>query len=158
MKKWYFIAVIIILIGFFLWSTSNSIPDLTINQSDLTIKQGVYGTVKLTSGDCMPGTDSSCKTSYASRTIYIREPASMKDMNIVYLKNKTELIKQIQTDDNGFYQAELPDGRYSVFVEDTYTGEAQEYCNFFDGSGGACQIYIESNLVKYDITIDHSAV
>ncbi len=127
-------------------------------------RTGIYGTVTLTSGDCMPGEPSKtnpCTQTKISRTVYVREPATSANMDTVpnynYLKTETKLVKQTVSDANGYYEAELPAGTYSVFVEDG----GKEYCNSFGGQGEACQITLkdtgvlkELGLVKYDININ----
>ena len=116
-----------------------------------TIKQGIYGKVILYSGNCMPGANS-CKSSYVSRKIYIRESVAEKAMEITYLKEKTKLVKQVRSNFSGNYQVELPPGTYSVFVEDG----GREYCNLFNGQGVACQVTVLSGIVEYNIKIDHA--
>ncbi|MCD4740406.1 DUF333 domain-containing protein [archaeon] len=114
------------------------------------------GTVTLIQGNCMPGPelDPSCTTNPISTTIYIREPATTED-----LENNTSdyfitLIKQVESDENGYYEVELPSGTYSVFVDDNN----EEYCNSFGGQGEACQITVEEETTtEYNIKIDHAA-
>tara|TARA_Y100000310_G_C20274115_1_gene619411 strand:- start:145 stop:597 length:453 start_codon:yes stop_codon:yes gene_type:complete len=146
-KYFYFLTIaclIIIALGVYFYSTTK--------EQAPSINQGAYGKVVLYSGNCMPGAGG-CKTSYVSRTIYIREPATMEAMEITYLENKTTLIKTIESNNNGFYQVELPPGTYSIFVED----EGKEYCNSFGGRGEVCQITIETGIKEYNIRIDHAA-
>jgi len=146
-KYLYFLTIaclIVIVLGIYFFSTTK--------EQTPTINQGVYGKVVLYSGNCMPGAGG-CKTSSVSRSIYIREPVSMENMKSTYLKDKTTLVKTIESNNNGFYQVELPPGTYSVFVED----EGKEYCNHFGGLGEVCQITIETGIKEYNIRIDHAA-
>ena len=115
------------------------------------INQGLYGKVTLNSGNCMPGAGG-CKTSSVSRKIYIREPVIIKAIEITYLKEKTDLVKQIKSSGNGNYQVELPPGTYSVFIEDY----SKEYCNSFGGQGEVCQVTVGDGMVEYNINIDHA--
>lgn len=117
----------------------------------VVVNQGIYGKVTLYEGDCMPGMNK-CQMSNVARTIYIRKPAKKEAMKGVYLKKKTELIKKVKSDKSGNYQVELPNGEYSVFVEDN----RGEYCNHFKEGGGTSTIEIKDNLVRYDIEIDHA--
>ena len=116
------------------------------------VNQGLYGKVTLYEGDCMPGMNK-CQMSNVARMIYIRKPAGKEAMKDSYLKKKTELVEKVKSDKNGNYQVELPNGKYSVFVED----DKGEYINHFEQDGGAFVIEIKDNLVKYDIEIDHAA-
>lgn len=100
----------------------------------------------------MPGPGSECSSITVSRKIYIREPAGAENMKDTYLENKTTLIKSINSDNNGFYQVELPAGTYSIFVED----EGKEYCNSFGSYGKACQVTVGSGIKEYNIKIDHA--
>ena len=156
-KKYLYILIIIcvIIVGLVIYSYS------TTKEQTPTINQGIYGKVTLYTGNCMPiacsGLDcffskSSCKTSSVSRTIYIREPVTIEAMEIMYLKNKTTLVKTIESSNNGFYQIELPPGTYSIFVED----ESKEYCTGFGGQGEVCQITIGNEVREYNIIIDHA--
>lgn len=124
-----------------------------------TITQGIYGTVLLITGDCMPkpvGSPSSCTREYVSRTIYIREPALLDRMEgtyVPYLRNKTALVAQVRSDAAGFYEVELPPGAYSVFAED----EGREYCNTHDGEGRLCPLTLDMEVLRYDVQIDHAS-
>lgn len=166
MKKKYlyflgFFSLIVIFLGVFFYSTRYS----TSKEQSPTITQGIYGNVILYTGNCMPticsGLDlhclffgnTSCKVSFASRAIVVRESATRAAMERTYLKNKTPLVKIIESSDHGFYQLELPPGTYSILVED----EGKEYCNSFGVDGGVCQITLGTEIVEYNIEIDHAA-
>lgn len=120
-------------------------------------KTGIRGTVTLTSGNCMPGEPSRinpCTQTKISRTIYIREPATMANMFGGHLRTKTNLVKQIASDANGHYDANLPAGMYSIFVEDN----GGEYCNFFGGQDEACQVTItDGRMAEFNIDINYMA-
>lgn len=120
------------------------------------IKQGVYGKVTLASGDCMPSAgpelEKKCFMGGISTKVYVREPASTKNMDSVYLKIPTKLITVADSNNDGFYETELPAGTYSIFVEDN----GKEYCNFDDGRGGKCLVTVKNGTIKYDLQIDHA--
>ena len=71
------------------------------------------------------------------------------------MENETRLVKQIKSDENGFYEVELPPGTYSIFVEDL----GKEYCNpqNLGERGELCQITIGTELKEYNIGINHVA-
>jgi hypothetical protein len=129
-----------------------------IQNANQPAKVGLHGTVTLASGNCMPGPDiNSCANTKVSRTIYIRGPATIANMDGTYLKTKTNLVAQATSDANGYYEVNLPAGVYSVFVEDG----GREYCNLGGGLGEECQVTVKDTgalkdigLVKYDIKID----
>src|SRR3989344_263583 len=76
-------------------------------------KTGIYGIASLTSGNCMPTTSpktTTCKRTAISRTIYIREPATMANMFGGNLRTKTNLVKQTTSDANGYFEVVLPAG------------------------------------------------
>jgi len=157
----------------FFWqqSTNNNISNKSVNQAtntdgntnqssivnkQPTITKGIYGTVTVKSGNCMPSFDisnSSCKAVRVSKEIYIREPATLKDMEGVYLKEKTTLVKKITSESDGFYETALPAGTYSIFIED----EGKEYCAGSGAQGEACQVTITAGPKEYNIMIDRAA-
>ena len=140
------IVIVIALIGVYYYFGVQEKP---------TITQGIYGKTYLITGDCMPGDslENRCFGTTVSRTIYVREPVTMYDMEKKYLKNKSNLIKKASSNIKGFYEIELSTGNYSMFIED----EGREYCagKIFD-IDRACHIIIENGLIEFNITIDHA--
>ncbi|MBI4095733.1 MAG: carboxypeptidase regulatory-like domain-containing protein [DPANN group archaeon] len=133
--------------------TEQQIPPEIQNTSQ-QVKTGIHGTVTLTSGDCMPGEPSRthpCTQTKISRTVYIREPATIANMDGTYLKTKTNLVAQMTSDSNGYYDVTLPAGTYSVFVEDG----SKEYCNFGGGLGEECQVTVtDGGMAEFNIDIN----
>lgn len=117
-------------------------PTIVSTTTTTTTTYTLQGKVSLITGNCMPtiGSNNNCKHTFISRNIFIRDPIS---------KN---LIKKITSDNNGFYQVDLPLGTYSIFVEDN----KKEYCNSFDGQGNACQVVIKPEINYYDIKINQA--
>lgn len=118
--------------------------------------QGIYGYVRLKSGNCMPTLaeeglySNTCNTTVVSRKVYIRELTNDTDFGRLYQENKTRLIGEVQSDSNGYYELSLSAGKYSVFVEDN----GQEWCYSYSGSGEACAVTIEDGIAtEYNITI-----
>ncbi len=124
-----------------------------------TTTQGICGAVLLITGDCMPkpvGSPSSCTREYVSRMIYIREPATFDNMEgrlVPYLGSNTALIAQVRSNVAGFYELELPPGDYSVFVED----DGREYCNVRGVEGWMCPLTLKTEVLRYNIQIDHAS-
>ena len=153
MKYYYILGVLflaIAIIGVYTYVGTRGRKPLI--EPEPTTSQGIYGKVSLITGNCTPPAGPSCKTSYISRTIYIREPVTIKAMEKGYLKNKTNLAKQIKSNNKGFYEVELSPGTYSVFVEK----EGKEYCGTFGGHGEACQIILGNELKEYNIVINRA--
>ena len=102
----------------------------------VSITEGIWGAVLFLEGDHMPGPGGpSGKTYGVRREILVYEPVTMfqaepveKDGSEFYVSVPTRLIKSVQSDDNGFYQLNLPPGIYSLFVKEkgflyqTFTG------------------------------------
>jgi hypothetical protein len=121
-----------------------------------TVKRGVWGQVTLTTGNCMPSVDdeSKCHKEGAAQEVYIFEPVRTADMDVTYLKGEGKVIKQVKPNSDGFYEAELPPGTYSVFVDD----DGRKYCNLFGGQPDeTCRVTVKDGLERFDINIDHAA-
>lgn len=116
---------------------------------------GVYGKVVLEEGNCMPsigGPAKSCRHSAVSRTIYFYKPPLTAEtiVGAHYTGAVTPTATAI-SDKAGNYQINLPEGQYSVLVED----EDGPFCNGFSGTM-ACGITVTGSAQKRDITIDHA--
>ncbi len=131
-----------------------------LNSKKVTISQGVWGTVSLRQGNCMPMVGSQSTTCsecpikrevrvYAYTTTQDAEPnTGIKSFDGF----KTQLIRIINADENGFFQATLPNGKYSVvFVE-----EGKLYANNFDGFGGISTATINNNSINLNLVLDHA--
>lgn len=120
-----------------------------------TIDRGVYGTISLYTGNCMPSTadrESSCEVHPVETTVLIREPVSREAMAGRYVAEATTLVERTHSDEDGWYEIALPPGVYSVFVED---GD-KEYCQRSDDRGRMCPIVIEDGVSEHNIDIDHA--
>ncbi len=115
---------------------------------------GVFGQASLASGNCMPGPskNTSCTTSFVSRTIYVRELTSFDDSVIYgYFQFDEEPIASTVSDEQGMFSLDLEPGTYSIFIED----DGKEYCNNFNVDGVACLVEIKEDAkTDFDITID----
>jgi hypothetical protein len=119
-------------------------------KNQLSINQSVYGRVEVYSGNCMPGPDNtktSCSIKHDSRKIYFKQLTNSQN------KDQARIIKTAESDIQGYYRVELPEGGYSVFVQD---GTAQ-YCNISDGAGNLCPLKISQGEAKeLNLRIDHA--
>jgi hypothetical protein len=126
-----------------------------------TITAGIWGTVTLAEGDCMPVVtedgqqedQGACRQMHEARTVYILEPVKDSEIEMTHLKTEGRIIRQVQAGRDGFYEVELPDGVYSVFVDD----DGQKYCNYFGGQkNDICPVKVKGAPEKFDITIDRA--
>ena len=123
---------------------------------------GVWGTVAFQEGNCMPtvGTSNTCKTCPVKRTIRIYEytaPANAtkaENETGFFTSINTKLVREIKSDKKGFFQAELPDGQYTVVVEEN----GRLYANGTDEKGAINPVTIKGAMEKLDIIINYKAV
>ncbi|QKJ29503.1 hypothetical protein HQ865_06955 [Mucilaginibacter mali] len=132
------------------------------NSAKVTISNGVWGTVSTIQGNCMPTTDpktSTCTSFVIQREVRIY--AYTKNTNAtpttplggLYDNFSTQLIKTINTDAQGFYQAQLPDGAYTVvFVE-----SGKLYANSGDSQGGISPVTVSQNKANLNLILNRAA-
>lgn len=116
------------------------------NQRKITIEQGVSGTVLFEEGNCMPALSDSCKIYPVNRTIRIYEVSTADDTEgegPFYSEVHTPLLATVESDADGFYQAALEPGEYSIFVEEG----GRLYANFTNGDGEIQVAVIDSGWV-----------
>jgi hypothetical protein len=115
----------------------------------------VWGNVKYWEGDFMPIIfDISPSAAPPSRgiitpvvrEIQIHRVTTVTDMNSagpLYSNIPTELVATTTSDENGFYQVDLPPGIYSVFVKEG----TKFYANSFDSQGRIMAFEVLSGTV-----------
>lgn len=119
-----------------------------------TVAQGVYGHVVLWEGNCMPAMNPrACRASFVSREVTVRELTAASAMDGTHLREGTGLVATARSGTDGFFEVSLPDGAYSLFVED----EGREYCNRFDGRGNVCPVTVSGDVVRFDLEINHAS-
>ena len=105
------------------------------NEDLVTIDQGVWGDVWFFEGDFMPPCPTGTVTA-VSREVRIHELAGLDDVDppgygCFYSAVHTPIVAVVQSGDNGFFEAALEPGQYSIFaVEDTVL-----YASWFGGGG-----------------------
>ncbi len=143
-------------------SENEKLAGLPKNDEKVTISQGVWGNVWFWEGDHMPSTDEDTSTGTISpvvREIYIHEAATSADVTATqdpsfFSKIDTALITTTYSDSDGFYEATLPPGTYSIFVKENNLF----YANSFTGNGEINLVTIEQDRVqKYQIDITYQA-
>jgi hypothetical protein len=112
---------------------------LAANASKVTISNGVWGTVSSMEGNCMPivGPGSTCKECPVQRKVRIYEYTLQSQAIPVtntrfYDSFSTQLIKELNTDNNGFFQTELSPGQYTIVIVEN----GKLYSFGQDGQGG----------------------
>jgi putative lipoprotein (rSAM/lipoprotein system) len=113
------------------------------NKGKITVKEGLFGTLIKAEGNCMPviGPGSTCKRYPVKRTIHVYEytKTSQAESKFTFFSNmQTKLVSTVECDEDGFFEAALPPGKYSVFVEENDS----LYANSFDGAGGISPVTI----------------
>ncbi len=143
-------------------SSCNAESAYSRNESKVTVGNGVWGTVTFTEGDCMPriGGKSTCKTCPVQRTVRIYNYTTLNDVvddanphDSFYTSFNTTLIKEVEADTNGFFQAELPAGTYTVVVIEN----GKLYANSFNGQAGINPINIGNGKKKLNLSINWKA-
>lgn len=126
------------------------------NGDRVSIKQGVWGDVWFWQGDFMPV----CETGTVQavgREVRIHAPTTWNDVvhsgsGAFYSKVNTPLIATVWSDSDGFFQAALPVGTYSVFVVEQ---DSLLYANWFDSQGRIYPVEVRPDSVtaiRFDIT------
>ncbi len=141
-------------------------PDIhktyTSNSARVTVKSGIWGTIAMQEGNCMPtmGTNMDCKTYPVKRTVRIYE-YTLPDAAVptegkaaFYDSFSTRLVKEVSSDKNGFYQADVPPGRYTVVVIE----DGKMYANISDGQGGLNPAEVNaSQPLEHNVTLTYKA-
>jgi len=128
-------------------------PDLQFppgNADRVTISQGIWGDIWLWEGDFMPSCPEGTITA-VERDIFVHEATSIADdceppRGTFYTSVNSNLISEVHSDDSGFYQVELPPGRYSIVTHYTLD-DTLFYANWFDGVGYVSPVEVEEGKV-----------
>ncbi len=138
------------------------------NLEKITADQGLAGTVIVEEGNCMPHVgeepepNPGCYRYPAERTIYIHEYTTNDQVTVDPELNKpyffshvdTELVKTVASDDEGFFEAELSPGTYSIFILE----EGVFYANLWNSDGGIQPVVVNADEVSTVLLkITHSA-
>jgi len=130
------------------------------NNGEMKMKQGVYGDVYWVQGNMMPSPDEprANQGRPIERQINIYKVATFKEVEgqaPLFTKINTELFKTVKSNSKGFYQCELPPGKYSIF---TVEEKNSYFANTFNGEGEINTVEITAGQkVKLDININYKA-
>lgn len=131
------------------------------NAAKVTIAAGIWGTVAFTEGNCMPAIDpktTTCKTCPVQRVIRIYayttiNEATPQNRNGFYDSFSTTLIKEFRTDENGFFQTEIPAGHYTIVAIEN----GKLYAFGGDGQGGIGPLTVTSGKQQVNLTFHYKA-
>lgn len=132
----------------------------TDNEQKVTTATGIYGTIAFMEGNCMPmvGPGSTCKTCPVKRTIRIYEytlksQATPQNATIFYDSFSTLLIKELETDEEGFFQTELPPGKYTIVTIEN----GKLHASGSDGQGGLNPFTHTGVKQRLNLTLHYNA-
>jgi hypothetical protein len=132
------------------------------NVKKVTITNGVWGTVSSVEGDCMPtipACNSCCQNCTVQRTVRIYQYTTLSDAvtsdpyNVFFDSFNTQLVVQVDTDEDGFFQADVPAGKYSIVVVEN----GKLYANARDGQGGLSPFAFSSGTKNANLTMTYKA-
>jgi hypothetical protein len=131
------------------------------NEKKATITNGIWGTMAFMEGNCMPVRDpqtTTCKTCPVKRTIRIyayttKSQAVPQNFGSFYDSFNTQLIKEFKSDNNGFFQMDIPAGQYTIVVVEN----GKLYAFGGDGQGGISPITITGGKQKVNLTLTYKA-
>ncbi|MFH2067219.1 MAG: carboxypeptidase regulatory-like domain-containing protein [Pseudomonadota bacterium] len=128
----------------------------------VTISQGVWGNVWFWEGNHMPTTDENAVSGTITpveREIYIHEATTIHDVSSAqdysfYSEIHTPLMATTVSDADGFFQASLQPGSYSIFVKENNLF----YAALFSGTGEINPVTVGQDTVqKVQIDITYQA-
>ena len=113
-----------------------SLGSLGFSEPDFCKRQGLRGNVYLVTGNQMPSPDAPRTGSTGMKTIlYIYELTNTsqtdQEQGAFYRAITTRLVKEVNTDENGYFKVKLKPGKYSLFVKKG----SLFYSNIYDGQG-----------------------
>lgn len=131
----------------------------TDNEKKLTLAKGVWGTVASSEGDCMPmvpPSPTTCGiTCPVKRTIkvyaYSLATNATHYFGDFYTNFNSTLVAETESDENGFYQVNVPDGHYSLAIVE----DGKLYANTWDTAGGLAPVIISNDVQKVNLTMTH---
>jgi hypothetical protein len=133
----------------------------TDNAKKVTITKGVWGTVSSIEGNCMPpACNNCCRHCPVQRTVKIYNYTTVNDavksdsLSVFYDSFNTQLITQVNTDENGFFQADIPPGKDSIVIVEN----GKLYTNSYDGQGGISPFNFSTGTTNVNLTMTHKAI
>ena len=132
----------------------------SVKDGKSSIKQGVFGRVLWMQGNFMPSPDRPQRNggTPALRTIYIYSYTKLSQAegeSPLFSKINNDLVAQLKTNKEGYFQCKLPSGKFSIF---TLEEDGKFFANLFDGEGNITPFEVKKGEVtRYDISINYKA-
>ena len=132
------------------------------NAKKVTIVNGIWGTVSNVEGDCMPtipACNLCCRNCPVQRTVKIFQYTLVSDgvttdpYKVFFDSFNTQLVTQVDTDNNGFFQVNLPAGHYSIVIVEN----GKLYANIRDGQGGLSPVILTSGTKNLNLFMTYKA-
>ncbi len=133
------------------------------NALKVSIQNGIWGTVSSMEGNCMPSvpaTASSCTNCPVKRTVKIYDYTLFSqaipsvDSPVFFDSFSTQLIAEVNADEDGFFQVNIPAGRYTVVIVEN----GKLYASEGDGQGGLNPITYTNGLQNVNLKMTYKAV
>jgi hypothetical protein len=149
-------------------SNDSTLPTCNIQQvyaenaKKVTITTGVWGTISFVEGDCMltvPVCHSCCRNCPVKRTVKIYQYTTLNDVvtsdpyKAFFDSFTTTLVTQVDTDENGFFQADIPAGHYTIVVVEN----GKLYANTRDGQGGISPFILTTGTKNVNLAMTYKA-
>jgi hypothetical protein len=131
------------------------------NAKKATVTNGIWGTVAFMEGNCMPvilPSANSCKTCPVKRTVKIYEStqvnqATPQNFGGFYDSFSTQLIKEFDTDNDGFFQTAIAPGQYTIVVVEN----GQLYTFGTGNSGTLSPLTVTGGKENINLTLNYKA-
>ncbi|HMH32319.1 MAG TPA: hypothetical protein VK543_04770 [Puia sp.] len=137
------------------------IPLITVSSNEQGAKgQGIEGYVYRISGNQMPSPDIKPSPLKGVRTtLYVYGLTNLSqvikhDQGPFYESVQTKLIRKVETDSTGYFNVQLPVGRYSLFAKKG----TLFFANWFDGNNNIAPVeVVAKKITKVVFKIDYDA-
>ncbi len=130
------------------------------NAHKVTITKGVWGTVLFWEGDFMPSIGPDMprgRVCPVSRELYFHtatpSDSVLSERSGFYKEIYTPLVAVVTSDNEGFYQVDLPPGKYSVFVKE----DSLFYADRSDSIHFNPVTIVPNSVQRFDIDITYKA-
>lgn len=128
-------------------------------ENEVCHQQGIKGKVYHVSGNQMPSPDlPPAKPKGMQATLYVYELTNINQVSVAgsFYKNiSTRLVKEITTDEKGYFKAKLQPGVYSLFLKK----DNLFYSNIFDDKNNIHPFEVKKGKwTKEDFKADYGAV
>lgn len=125
------------------------------------IRQGIAGQILWVTGNRMPSPDAPLPPPKGIRcSLYVHHLTSSSQVTRAgnggfFSKIGTPLVKSLESDEEGNFSVELPEGSYSVFMG----AKGMFYANISDHLGQISPVYVQKDsITRVQLQLDYQAV